>query len=206
MDSSIKHNIVSILSCILEGVVRHYDTMIASASLTPFAALCQPNILICDYLERILEYTHCSIECFLLSLVYIDRLIQSGHVPVNSFTIHRVIIVSIVLAIKFNDDSFYDSASYALIGGIPVEELNYLEMEFLKEINFSLLVSCEDYQKYHNELCLHAENGLCPCCVHFQIPHIVNGTGRKLIYEASKSMICSPRIVVRDLFEESCAL
>ena len=84
--------------------------------------------------------------------------------PVNSFTIHRVIIVSIVLAFKFNDDSFYDSASYALIGGIPVEELNYLEMEFLKEINFSLLVSCEDYQKYHNELCLHAENGLCPCC------------------------------------------
>lgn len=82
----------------------------------------------------------------------------------NSFTIHRVIITSVVLAIKFFDDAFYLNSHYARIGGIETEELNMLELEFLKNINFSLHVTCEDYQKYHNELYLHVANGLCPCC------------------------------------------
>ena len=87
-----------------------------------------------------------------------------------------MLIVSIVLAIKFYDDSFFNNTFYALIGGISTKELNYLEMEFLKEINFSLLVSCEDYQKYHNELCLNTENGLCPCCCSKLITEIIFST------------------------------
>ena len=44
-------------------------------------------------------------------------------------------------------------------------------MEFLKGVNFSLLVSCADYHKYHNELYLHAHNGLCHlcCCIRWEI-------------------------------------
>ena len=113
---------------------------------------------------RVFKYSHCSVECLVHALIYIDRLIQSRIIPVNSLTIHRIIITSAVLAIKYFDDSFYTDNQYARIGGIEVEELCFLEIEFLKSINFSLYVSCEDYQKYHNELYLHVSNGLCPCC------------------------------------------
>ena len=40
----------------------------------------------------IYTYTLCSPECLVLSLVYIDRLIQSQTVVVNSLSIHRVLI------------------------------------------------------------------------------------------------------------------
>ena len=113
---------------------------------------------------RVFKYSHCSIECLVLALIYIDRLIQSGTIPVNSFTIHRVIISSVVVAIKFFDDTFYLNNHYARIGGIETEELSFLELEFLKNINFSLHVTCEDYQKYHNELYRHVVNGLCADC------------------------------------------
>ena len=73
-------------------------------------------------------------------------------------------LFSIMVAIKFFDDTFCTNSYYARIGGIQTKEINILEMEFLKGVNFSLLVSCTDYHKYHNELCLHAHNGLCPLC------------------------------------------
>ena len=74
----------------------------STAAITPFTALSQPSISIRDYLERyvlcalltlsILKYSNCSIECLVFALIYIDRLIQSGTVAVNSLTVHRVII------------------------------------------------------------------------------------------------------------------
>ena len=72
-----------------------------------------------------------------------------------------------MLSIKFFDDAFCNNSYYARIGGIQTEEMNILEMEFLKGINFTLLVTCEDYQKYQNELYFHVNNGLCPCCCMF---------------------------------------
>lgn len=78
---------------------------------------------------------------------------------------------SILIAIKFFDDTFCTNSYYARIGGIQTKEMNHLEMEFLKGVNFSLLVSCADYHKYHNELYLHAHNGLCHlcCCIRWEI-------------------------------------
>ena len=43
-------------------------------------------------ISSIYTYTLCSPECLVLSLVYIDRLIQSQTVVVNSLSIHRVLI------------------------------------------------------------------------------------------------------------------
>ena len=42
--------------------------------------------------RRILKYSGCSSECFLLSLVYIDRLIQRTSILLTSLNIHRIII------------------------------------------------------------------------------------------------------------------
>ena len=150
--------------------------------------------------RRILKYSNCSAECLILSLIYIDRLIQSGRIPVNSLTVHRVIITSVMIAIKFFDDTFCLNSFYAQIGGIQTEELNNLEMVFLKSINFTLLVSCEDYQKYHNELCLHVRNGLCPYCSHCCIPLLELASENSSIvlrYSSSKAALCSPRNVLQ---------
>ena len=61
-----------------------------------------------------------------------------------------------MIAAKTFDDDFYTNTHYARVGGIPPEELALLEMDFLFNIHFSLYVSCEDYQRYYEEIYKHA--------------------------------------------------
>jgi hypothetical protein len=70
-------------------------------------------VLVCSL--SILKYAGCSPECFVLSLVYIDRLIQRNGVTLCSLNIHRVIITSLMLAAKFFDDQYYNNAFYAKV-------------------------------------------------------------------------------------------
>ena len=58
-----------------------------------------------------------------------------------------------MLAAKFFDDHYYNNTYYAKIGGVPRNEMNILELEFLFLVNFSLYLDPNEYQKYHTELC-----------------------------------------------------
>ena len=69
----------------------------------------------------------------------------------------------VMTAAKFYDDSFFNNELYARIGGVSVDELNALELEFVFLINFSLLITEEEFQKYYNELYTHC-NSICNHC------------------------------------------
>jgi len=91
-----------------------------------------------------------------LGLVYIDRIIQKHtQLSINSFNVHRLVISSILVASKFNDDNPYNNAFYAKVGGISVAELNLLELNFLKLIDFNLSIENHIYDRYHTELTKH---------------------------------------------------
>lgn len=69
-----------------------------------------------------------------MALIYIDRLQDSlDQLVINKYCIHkyiyrnaRLLITSIVLAAKYNDDEFYKNVYYAKVGGISLEEMNML--------------------------------------------------------------------------------
>ena len=69
-----------------------------------------------------------------------------------------------MLAAKFFDDAFFANSFYARVGGIKVEELNQLELNFIACINFSLFVCQEDFLNYYNEIFHYVEVHLSPCC------------------------------------------
>ncbi len=105
------------------------------------------------YLERILKYAACSTECFVLALIYIDRIIQNHpRFLITSLNVHRLLITAVMLAAKFCEDTYYNNAYYAKVGGLPVQEINLLELEFLFLVNFTLDVTPEQYEKYYGEL------------------------------------------------------
>ena len=68
-----------------------------------------------------------------------------------------------MLAAKFFDDQYFNNAYYAKVGGVPCNEINSLEVEFLFMTNFSLFVGTDTYRQYYTELCNHAQNGSCDC-------------------------------------------
>ena len=115
--------------------------------------------------HRINRYAGCSPECFVLALVYIDRLIARNGLALTSLNVHRVIITAVMLAAKFFDDQYYNNAYYAKVGGIPCVEINALELEMLFSCGFSLAVTSDVFERYFSELaghCLAAPLD-CPC-------------------------------------------
>jgi len=149
--------VCQVLAMVLERLVEASSNFEQDNSqVTKFHALRAPAIGICKYLERINKYASCSSECFVLALIYIDRLIQRNNFVLTELNVHRVVITAVLLAAKFFDDAYYNNAYYAKVGGVLVSEMNSLEVEFLFRINFSLRVVPEVFQKYHAELVSHA--------------------------------------------------
>jgi Cyclin len=111
-----------------------------------------------SFLSRIHKYACCSNECFILALIYIDRLIQRNNFLLTELNVHRVVITAVLLAAKFFDDAYYNNAYYSKVGGVLVSEMNGLEVDFLFRINFSLHVQPDVFDKYKAELVAHSIN------------------------------------------------
>ena len=72
----------------------------------------------------------------------------SGQTKINRFSIHRLIVTSVLVTQKFYNDMYYSNQAVAGLGGIGMEELNQLEAIFVKNLNWNLLVpelECESY-------------------------------------------------------------
>jgi len=156
--------ILPVLACVLtELCVSNDEQGDPKRIVSKFHALCVPSLDIKGYLERIAKYSGCSPECFVLCLVYIDRIIQCRRFIVNSYSIHRLLITGSMLATKFFDDHYYNNAYYAKVGGVTCEEMNSLEVEFLFMLNFHLFVSTRTYKLYYQELVKHPSVKPCNC-------------------------------------------
>ena len=84
---------------------------------------------------------------------------------VDSFNIHRLVIAGVTCASKFFSDIFYTNSRYAKVsfskaikiivcaddeqvGGLPLPELNHLELQFLLLNDFRLSVPVEEIEAY----------------------------------------------------------
>ena len=64
-------------------------------------------------------------------MIYIDRLQLKSKIHINSSNIHKLLVTSIMVASKFNDDDYYSNSCYAKAGLVSLEELNLLECEII---------------------------------------------------------------------------
>ncbi len=52
------------------------------------------------------------------------------------------------MAIKYNEDVYYDNEFYSKVGGLSCPELNRLEGAFLDLLGFEVYVSFDHYERY----------------------------------------------------------
>lgn len=128
---------------------------------TVFCAVSAPALDLGAYLRRIVQYFGCSRECFVAASIYIDRLLKANpKFAVTPLNVHRLLLTGAVLGAKFHDDDYYSNAWYAQVGGLSNKELNHLEAEFLRLIDWRVYVSEEDFERYHVLLRSVGEQGL----------------------------------------------
>merc|ERR1719188_2787840 len=135
----------------LASVLTHLASLAAPRPqrVTRFHAVRDPQLSVHDYLTRIQTYFQCSHECFVLGLVYIDRIVKiHPEFTICSLNIHRLLVTSVMLGAKFFDDVYYSNAYYAKVGGVRTQELNALEALFLRLIEWKLHVLPQEYEQY----------------------------------------------------------
>jgi len=126
--------------------------------VTHFHCKYPPRISVRDYVGRIRRYSQCSSGCVVVALLYIDRLIKAWpEMTICPLNCHRLILTSLVVAVKFHDDTYYSNEMYSKVGGVQLRELNVLEAAFLKLLDWRLHVDPAEYQLYYDILRTAAE-------------------------------------------------
>ncbi|XP_015697168.2 cyclin-P4-1 [Oryza brachyantha] len=154
--------VVAILSSLLQRVAERNDAAAVDVgaaakrqqqqqaqAVSAFHGLTKPAISVGGYLERIFRFANCSPSCYVVAYIYLDRFLRRRPaLAVDSFNVHRLLITSVLTAVKFVDDICYNNAYFARVGGISLMEMNYLEVDFLFGIAFDLNVTPAAFASY----------------------------------------------------------
>ena len=140
-------DLIKSISQILETILNNnkrlenYKEIIKKQRKIPFSSRLIPKISLEDYLIRIQSYANMEKNSLITGLIYIDRLCQEANITLTDYNIHRILFISILLSIKFNEDKYYENRYYADIAGVTLKELNYLEYKYVKMIHFQFYVN-----------------------------------------------------------------
>ena len=152
---------IEIISDLLNNICEEnkIKNEVQNIKIKPFTTKNIPSMSIKDYLLRLSQYTKINESTIILILIYIDRICKINNFHITFNNIYKLIICSMIIAIKYNEDNFYSSEIYAKLGGVTLKELNYLEFQFLILIKFSLFVEKGLFDKYyHNLMSLNEDN------------------------------------------------
>lgn len=110
-----------------------------------------PEISVLDYLIRIIKYTYCEESTIILGLIYLDRMCLKN-ILISKYNIHKLLFVSILLAIKNNEDQIYKNDYYCEVSGINLSDLCLMEYNFAILLNFNFYVNDYEYNLYKNAI------------------------------------------------------
>ena len=130
---------------------RNYRSKVREQSKMIFSSSSIPKISILEYLNRIVKYTKIEDSTLILSIIYLDSIAQNS-VYLTEYNIHTILLISIIIAIKMNEDLIFTNDYYAKVAGISLKKFNKLEHEFLNMNKFTLYVDKALYEKYEQHL------------------------------------------------------
>lgn len=132
-----------------ENAISHSDSILPSHTQpeSVFFSVSKPDICTEEYVRRLVHYAHCSPAAFVVMLIYLDRIAHCNQrLKITAFNLHRLLVTALMLACKFLEDQCFSTLHYAKVGGIPtVKEMNRLEFQFLRFLDFRLCVATESF-------------------------------------------------------------
>lgn len=141
----------------LIAVIQHLEEKMVEAAQPDqqdyFSGKSAAAISIKDYLLDLIRHTnmlHVQPGHLTAAMIYLDRYLEATQIPLTKFNIHRLMLTSFMLAVKTLDDAYPNNKHIAYVGGIPLEELNKLEIEFSTKIDFRVSIF-KEYDFFQNQ-------------------------------------------------------
>ncbi|KLU85283.1 hypothetical protein MAPG_04311 [Magnaporthiopsis poae ATCC 64411] len=101
------------------------------------------------WVHGILSTTQVTQNVVILALLFIHRLkVGNPNVKGRPGSEYRLLTVALMLGNKFLDDNTYTNKTWAEVSGISVQEIHVMEVEFLSNMRYSLLVSKEKWEEW----------------------------------------------------------
>ncbi|KAL1837363.1 hypothetical protein VTJ49DRAFT_3958 [Mycothermus thermophilus] len=105
------------------------------------------------WVSSILATTQVTQNVVILALLYIYRLKKANPtVKGRPGSEYRLLTVALMLGNKFLDDNTYTNKTWADVSGISVNEIHVMEVEFLSNMRYSLLVSAQEWEQWLDRL------------------------------------------------------
>jgi len=107
----------------------------------------------CDQSTTILlDSTHLTFAAIMVALGYISKLgknsVTTSLLSHNNNSEVKILTLALMASMKAHYDNVYSNKSWSTVSGIPLKELNILESNFLRDINFNLYIDEIIFFKY----------------------------------------------------------
>ena len=89
-----------------------------------------------------------NISTLILAVMYIDEFCEKYKYFLTLNNIYRLILISVFISLKYNEDRFINANEYASIAGVSVEDLKNLEFQMCVALDFSFFIKSDNYQQY----------------------------------------------------------
>ncbi len=150
-----KEDLITLINRLLISLIKINDRIplpLNTNNLTRFHSRRPPAIDIHSYLTRLTRFSSLENAVLLLTIYYIDLLSSTySSFSLNSLTVHRFLLIATTVGTKELCDQFSTNTHYAKVGGVQVNELNMLEMEFLTRVDWRI-VPISNFQKKYSTL------------------------------------------------------
>ena len=174
--------------------------------ITLFESESIPTFSIRDYLNRFVKYADieaCNIQQM---LYFIDMFVQKinevreDKLLVRYTNVHRLIMTALMCSAKVTCDKPFNNAFFAKLGGVPVSELNKLELEFLFGVKFCIFLDndAEKFQQY----CEKMRDKFVDLCVKTPTQSFADSTTSVIVSSAKEEKITSVSQVVTSSQQE----
>ena len=102
--------------------------------------------------------TKMEISSLIISIMYIDRFCDRYGYVLNLYNIYKLILVTCLISIKYNEDIFIGTKQYSEIAGVSVRDLNILEYQMFVLLDYNLFIENEYYQQYYDYFLKYKKN------------------------------------------------
>jgi hypothetical protein len=151
----LKHHIISAIASNLKDIIQENQKLQKNYILRDNVFYLEqiPLISLEDYIHHLVKYTNMNISSLILSIIYIDKFCEKNKYILSLNNVYRLILISVFISLKYNEDEMVNTSTYAYIAGVSVQDLKMLEYQMCAALEFNFYVKSDYYQQYFVYFC-----------------------------------------------------
>lgn len=127
----------------------HYTTFVQTPKVNVMPDLPDEKKIF-TFCKRVVDRCRLNAECVIISLIYIERLMENTNITVSHRNWIPILVVALLTASKVWDDhSTFNGDLCVILPVFTVTDINDLERRFLTDLKYTLHIPFSDYAKYY---------------------------------------------------------